>query len=223
MAKILLVEDDKELAGVIADSLTGAHYLVDAVHTLSDAVAYTTSIDYDLIVLDWQLPDGSGLDFLLEYRRRQGVAAVLMLTGRSETPDKITGLDAGADDYLTKPFDMRELHSRVRALLRRPPVTPVKTLKVRDIELDPVQHAVTMKGQEIKLYPKEFSLLELFMLHPKKVFSADDLLDKVWPTDSEASVETVRQTILRLRQKVEKEGTPALILTVRGFGYRLEP
>ena len=137
--------------------------------------------------------------------------------------DKVTGLESGADDYLTKPFDMRELLSRVRAILRRPPVVGYKTIQVRDIELDPVEHTVKMAGSELKLYPKEFSLLQLFMLHPKQVFSADDLLDRVWPTDSEASIETVRQTILRLRQKVERDTESPLIQTVRGFGYRLEP
>lgn len=223
MAKILLVEDDVELAQLVSDALTGAHHLVDKVHTISDALAYIKTVAYDVVVLDWQLPDGSGIDLLFQYRGEKGSSAVLMLTARSDTPDRVAGLDAGADDYLTKPFDMRELLSRVRALLRRPPQAHQKTLKVRELELNPVQHTVTKCGADLKLYPKEFSLLELFMLHPRQVFSPDDLLDRVWPTDSEASVETVRQTILRLRQKVEAEGGQPLIVTVRGFGYRLEP
>lgn len=223
MAKILLVEDDVELAQLVSEALNNAHHLTDVVHNAADARAYAQAVTYDVVILDWQLPDGTGIDFLLDFRRQQGQSAVLMLTARSDTPDKVAGLDAGADDYLTKPFDLVELLSRVRALLRRPPTPPNRTLKVRDIELNSVQHTVTLNGEELKLYPKEFSLLELFMLHPKQVFSPDDLLDRVWPTDSEASVETVRQTILRLRQKVEQEGTPALILTVRGFGYRMDP
>lgn len=223
LAKLLVVEDDTELATLVVSSLTDAQYTVDVVHNAKDATAYVQSVTYDLLVLDWQLPDGTGLDICMEYRRAKGTGAVLFLTGRSEMNDKVTGLDAGADDYLTKPFDMRELLSRVRALLRRPPVATYKTIVVRDIELDPVEHSVKMAGAELKLYPKEFSLLQLFMLHPKQVFSADDLLDRVWPTDSDASIETVRQTILRLRQKVERESEAPLIQTVRGFGYRLEP
>lgn len=223
LAKLLVVEDDKELAAIVVNALQDAHYVVDLVHNTKDATAYVHSVTYDLLVLDWELPDGTGLDICMEYRRAKGAGGVLFLTGRSHMDDKITGLESGADDYLTKPFDMRELLSRVRALLRRPPVVGYKTIVVRDIELDPVEHTVTMAGAELKLYPKEFSLLQLFMLHPKQVFSADDLLDRVWPTDSEASIETVRQTILRLRQKVEREAEAPLIQTVRGFGYRLEP
>ncbi len=223
LAKLLVVEDDTELAAIVVNALQDAHYVVDLVHNTKDATAYVHSVTYDLLVLDWELPDGTGLDICMEYRRAKGAGGVLFLTGRSHMEDKITGLESGADDYLTKPFDMRELLSRVRALLRRPPVVGYKTIVVRDIELDPVEHSVTMAGAELKLYPKEFSLLQLFMLHPKQVFSADDLLDRVWPTDSEASIETVRQTILRLRQKVERESEAPLIQTVRGFGYRLEP
>jgi DNA-binding response OmpR family regulator len=180
-------------------------------------------VTFDLLILDWELPDGTGLDICLEYRRAKGTGGVLFLTGRSHINDKLTGLESGADDYLTKPFDMRELLSRDRAILRRPSVVGCKTITVRDIELDPVEHSVKMAGSELKLYPKEFSLLQLFMLHPKQVFSPDDLLNRVWPTDSEASIETVRQTILRLRQKVERETEAPLIQTVRGFGYRLQP
>lgn len=223
MAKLLVVEDDEELAKLVSGALQDSQYVVDVVHNATDAKAYLKSVTYDLLVLDWQLPDGTGLDICYEYRRMKGAGGVLFLTGRSEMGDKVSGLDAGADDYLTKPFDMRELMSRVRALLRRPPVVQYKTIVIRDIELDPVEHRVTMAGAELKLYPKEFSLLQLFMLHPKQVFSADDLLDRVWPTDSDASIETVRQTILRLRQKVEREEEAPLIQTVRGFGYRLEP
>jgi OmpR-family two-component system manganese-sensing response regulator len=149
------------------------------VHNAKDATAYVHSVTYDLLILDWELPDGTGLDICLEYRRAKGTGGVLFLTGRSHINDKLTGLESGADDYLTKPFDMRELLSRVRAILRRPPVVGYKTITVRDIELDPVEHSVKMAGSELKLYPKEFSLLQLFMLHPKQVFSPDDLLNRV--------------------------------------------
>ena len=223
MSKVLIVEDDLALAQVVKDSLSENKYTVDMVHRGSDARAYLSSMTYDLIIFDWELPDTTGIELCNEYRSKGGAAPVLFLTGRNTVPDRITGLDSGADDYLTKPFDVRELMSRVRALLRRPPTVTYKTIKARNIELDPVNHVVTMAGPEIKLYPKEFSLLELFMRNPQRVFSPDDLLSKVWPTDSDASIETVRTTILRLRQKVEADPDNPLIRTIRGVGYRLEP
>ena len=223
MAKILLIEDDQQLAASIKEQLENAQHVVEHVAEGQEGFDRLKLYSYDVAVLDWMLPDIAGIDVLKQFRDIGGVTPVLMLTGKSDVDFRVQGFSSGADDYLTKPFDMRELLSRVRALLRRPPVVGYKTIVVRDIELDPVEHTVTMAGAELKLYPKEFSLLQLFMLHPKQVFSADDLLDRVWPTDSEASIETVRQTILRLRQKVERESEAPLIQTVRGFGYRLEP
>lgn len=223
MSKVLIVEDDVSIAQVVKDALTEAKYMVDMVHNGGDAREYLKSVTYDLIVMDWQLPDTTGIDLTTEFRAAGGTSPVLFLTGRNTVPDRITGLDSGGDDYLTKPFDIRELLSRARALLRRPAPVTYKSLKIRELELDPVQHVVSLNGAQIKLYPKEFSLLELFMRSPQRVFSGDDLLNKVWPTDSDASIETVRTTILRLRQKVETDPDNPLIRTIRGVGYRLEP
>lgn len=223
MAKILVVEDDTSLLAVVERVLRDEKYVVDTVSLVDDARAYLKSVQYDLVVLDWNLPDGSGMDLCHEYRKEGGATPILFLTGHDSVNDKITGLDAGADDYLTKPFEVRELLSRVRAILRRPPQVKYRKLTARDLEMDPVKHTVTRADEVLKLYPKEFSLLELFLLHPQQVFSVDDLLNRVWPTDAEASVETVRQTILRLRQKVETDKNKPLIQTVRGVGYRLEP
>jgi DNA-binding response OmpR family regulator len=220
--KILIVEDDLSIADSIADAFTRERYVVDKVHTVDDGGSYLKSVDYDMIVLDWQLPDGEGTELCRAYRNAGGTAPILMLTARSSTADKTTGLDLGADDYLTKPFEMGELLARTRALLRRPRVMLTKVLTVRGITLDPAARTVMLEGQELKLYPKEFTLLELFMQNPGKVFSVNDLLDKVWPTDSDASVETVRQTILRLRQKVDIDENNPLIRTLRNVGYRLD-
>lgn len=211
------------IAQVVKDALTDAKYMVDMVHNGGDAREYLKSVTYDLIVMDWQLPDTTGIDLTTEFRAAGGTSPVLFLTGRNTVPDRITGLDSGGDDYLTKPFDIRELLSRARALLRRPAPVTYKSLKIRELELDPVQHVVSLNGAQIKLYPKEFSLLELFMRSPQRVFSGDDLLNKVWPTDSDASIETVRTTILRLRQKIETDPDNPFIRTIRGVGYRLEP
>lgn len=224
MAKILVVEDDESLGPVVEQVLSDERHLVDRVLNVADCKAYLDSVTYDLLVIDWNLPDGTGVDVCMEYRRKGGTSPVLMLTGRTDVDDKVSGLDAGADDYLTKPFHTRELVSRVRALLRRPPTVTNKILTARDITLDPLGHTVKRGDEVLKLYPKEFTLLELFMRNPNRLFSANDLLDRVWPTDSDASVETVRTTIQRLRQRVESEDSKEpLIQTVRGVGYRLQP
>lgn len=223
LAKILVVEDDEIISAVVEKVLTDEKYVVDAVATAADGLAYLDAVKYDLVILDWGLPDATGLEVCQTFREKGGAAPVLFLTGHALVDEKVQGLDAGADDYLTKPFNPKELLSRVRAILRRPPVVRANTVVVRDLELNSTEHIITKGGAELKLFPKEYTLLELFILHPRQVFSVDDLLDRVWKTDSEASVETVRMTILRLRQKVETEGEKPIIQTVRGAGYRLEP
>lgn len=223
MSKILIVEDDLEMAAVVKDCLAGPTFTVEMVHTADDATAYLQAVDYDLIILDWELGDKTGLELCRNYRQNGGSASILFLTGKQEIEDKMVGLDSGGDDYLTKPFHPGELIARVRALLRRPSKIEYKPLAVRDLELDFVNHTVKRNGEEIKLYPKEFLLLELFMRNPQRVFSGDYLLSKVWPTDSEASIETVRMTMTRLRQKVESDPNNPMIRTIRGVGYRLDP
>jgi len=143
-----------------------------------------------------------------------------MLTAKTATGEKISGLDAGADDYLTKPFDVGEVSARVRALLRRPAALTGNVLKLGQIVLERDTHRVTKTGEEIQLLPKEFALLEFFMRHPSQVFSAEALLDRVWASDSEASPETIRTYIKRLRQKIDNKETPSLIQTVHGVGYK---
>jgi DNA-binding response OmpR family regulator len=223
LAKLLVMEDESSTRELICDALLSANYVVDAVATVADAKNYAVSIHYDLLVFDWQLPDGSGVE-LCSWLREQGQnTPVLMLTARSNIGDKVTGLDSGADDYLTKPFDQRELLARVAAMLRRPQQAVNKIISARDISLDSINH-VAMRGDvDLKLNRKEFNLLDLFMRNPNRVFSPDDLSSRVWETDNDASVETVRQTILRLRQKIEADPQKPIIRTIRGVGYRFEP
>ena len=222
MAKILIVEDELDLALPIRDSLSREHHVVEIVDNGADAVEYLRLYKYDLVILDWLLPGLSGIEVCSRYRSTGGTTPILILTARGTVDDKEVGLDSGADDYLVKPFHLKELAARVRALLRRPSAVSGKVLEAREITLDPSARTVAKDGKEIHLLPKEFSLLEFFLRHPNQVFSAEALLDRIWESDSEAMPDTIRTHIKTLRRKVDNEGEPSLIATVHGVGYKLE-
>lgn len=222
MAKILLVEDDLEVCEVVSDWLVGEHYTIDVVNSGTEAIERLRFDKYDVLIFDWQLPDLTGIEICKRFRSKGGTTPVLMLTGKSEITDKETGLDAGADDYLTKPFHPRELSARVRALLRRSGDLKQNTLICGEIELDPQGFRVTKNGQEVALLPKEFALLEFFLRHPNQVFSPEALLDRVWSAESEASPDTIRVHITKLRGKIDNEGQPSIIKTLHRQGYKLE-
>lgn len=222
MAKILIVEDNSELLDNVRDWLLAEKHVVDCSSDGVEALAYLKTYEYDVIVLDWTLPKLSGLEICKQYRGQGGAAPVLMLTGRRTIDDKEMGLDAGADDYLTKPFEMRELSARLRALLRRSTKLTADSLQVGQLKLDKQSHRVTRDGKDIKLMPKEFAILELLMTHPGKVFSAEALIERIWATDSDASPEIVRKYINRLRQQVDVAGSTSIIRTVHGVGYSLD-
>lgn len=223
MAKILIVEDDRELAGVLQDWLCSEHHVVDTIDNGSEADQMLRHYAFDLLVLDWDLPGMPGVEICRNFRSRGGTTPILMLTGKGEIKDKTAGLDAGADDYLTKPFHPDELSARVRALLRRPSaVAASNELRVADLAMEPATYRVTRAGKELRLLPKEFALLEFLMRHPNVVFSAEALIDRAWSTESDASPDTVRTNIKRLRQKIDTEGSKQLIITVHGVGYKLD-
>jgi len=169
MAKILVVEDDEDLQNLMKGLLTAERHSVEAVNNGIDAVQMLKMHKYDLIVLDWMLPGLTGTEVCAEYRAKGGALPILMLTAKSTIEEKEIGLDAGADDYLTKPFDARELLARIRALLRRPQAVSAKEMQVGNLALDPRSAKVFKDGAEIKLLPKEFSLLELFMRYPNQI------------------------------------------------------
>lgn len=222
MAKILLVEDDGDLANLIVNILSVERHTIDVVGDGQTAIAQLRLSKYEVIILDWMLPGASGMDVCREYRGKGGSTPILMLTSKSSPEEKETGLDAGADDYLTKPFNAKELAARIRALLRRPQVVSAKTLQVGAVVLDPKAAKVFKNGDEIHLLPKEFSLLELFMRYPNQVFSGDALLERVWAAESAASLDTVRTYIKTLRKKIDTEGSASLIRTVHGVGYCMD-
>ncbi|MBZ0186582.1 MAG: response regulator transcription factor [Candidatus Obscuribacterales bacterium] len=221
MAKILLVEDEADISDLVTAWLAKDHHVVEVAATGEQALDLLRVYPFDVLILDWMLPGVSGVEVCREYRTRGGTSPILMLTAKSHVNEKEKGLDAGADDYLTKPFELIELSARVRALLRRPVSFAGTVLKVGTIVLDTSTHKVTKNGGEVQLLPKEFALLAFFMRHPNQVFSAEALLDRVWSYDSEASPETIRTYIKRLRKKIDEEDKSSLIGTVHGVGYKL--
>ncbi|HEY9785855.1 MAG TPA: response regulator transcription factor [Candidatus Obscuribacterales bacterium] len=221
MAKILIVEDDLDLRSIVEDWLKHEHHTVECATKGDEALDLLKVYPYDLIILDWELPNLSGIEILKAFRGCGGRTPILMLTGKGELDNKETGLDTGADDYLTKPFHMKELSARIRALLRRPASAVENVLKVGDLTLNPKTYAVTKGGADIKLLPKEFALLEFFMRYPNQVFSAEALLDRVWRSESDVAPETVRTCIKRLRKKLNAESEDSIIQTLHGVGYKL--
>lgn len=224
MTKILIVEDEKSLADVTCDFLRARDFTVDLAGDGDEAASLLKFDDYDLIVLDWTLPGQDGLAVLRQYRQRGGLAPVIMLTGKKEVEDKETGFDAGADDYLTKPFHLRELLARIKALLRRPRSQADNLVRAGYLEIDPEARRVTRDGEELDLLPREFALLLFLARNPGQVFSAEAIVQRVWPTDSEVSPSVVRIYITRLRKKIDRGGSdePSLITTVHSVGYRLD-
>ncbi len=224
MAKILLVEDDTSLATLIEEWLTGEHHSLEIMYDGTSGWDRLLLCEYDLIILDWNLPYISGVDLCKRYRANQGLAPIIMLTGRSAISEKEEGLDSGADDYLTKPFNMKELSARVRALLRRPRALVSNLLTVGDITLDPAKYRVTKSGKDVHLVPKDFALLEFFMRHPEDVFSTESLLQRVWSSESESTGEALRSSVKRLRQKLDGENVDlekSFIENIPRIGYRL--
>lgn len=222
MAKVLLVEDELDLASLINNWLAREHHLVEVVNDGPTALHRLKVAKYDVIILDVMLPGMSGFDICREFRQSRGTTPILFLTARTSLQDKEMGFLAGADDYLTKPFHLKELEFRVKALLRRGAVSGSNIIQLGDIEIDSDQHRVMKNGQEVHLLPKEFRLLEFFVRHPQRVFSPEELLENVWESDTSAHNDSVRGHITRLRKKLDTPGQPSIIATVYGVGYKLQ-
>jgi DNA-binding response OmpR family regulator len=222
MAKILIIEDDQDVSFSLQSYLTIEKFHVEVASNGVEGLEKLQYYQYDVVILDWKLPDITGIEVLREFRSSGGKTPVLMLTGRQEAADKETGLDSGADDYLTKPFHAKELSARIRALLRRPPVFQSDTLRARDLVLDVKARKLTKDGREIPLAPMEFALLEFLMRYPNEVFTPEALLNRVWPSDSDASPTTIRTCIKKIRQKIEPDEVESMIKNLPGVGYRLD-
>ncbi|MFQ5691864.1 MAG: winged helix-turn-helix domain-containing protein [Nitrospinota bacterium] len=217
--RILVVEDEAKVASFIARGLGEAGYAVDVARQGLKALEMSLASDYDLILLDVMLPGIDGWEVLARYREGGGKAPVMMLTARDSVEDKVRGLDAGADDYLTKPFAFSELQARVRAMLRRGEGREPK-LRLADLELDPATHQVTRAGQKISLSPREYALLEFFMRHQDRILSRSTLLEHVWDYSFDPETNVVDVYVSYLRNKIDRGFEPPLIHTLRGVGYR---
>ena len=219
--RILVVEDDSKAARFLKQGLEEEGHAVDVAVDGEEGAQLGHVNPYDLIVLDIQLPRKNGIELSRELRREGIETPILMLTGRDSTEDVVRGLDAGADDYLTKPFAFDELLARVRALTRRQSPGIVGTLRYEDLEIDRLRGVVTRGGRPLDLSPREFRLLEYFMLHPEELVTRTMLLQKVWNMSFDPETNVVEAHMSNLRRKLEDGGRTRLIQTVRGAGYML--
>jgi len=222
-AKILIVDDESAIRQMVCLALSQANYdCIEAADT-TEAQTKILADKPDLILLDWMLPGLSGVEYSRRLRREKLTRdiPIIMLTARTEETDKVTGLDSGADDYITKPFSTREMLSRIKALLRRTaPHAAESPVEIGGLMLDPVTHRVSARGQHLELGPTEFRLLQFFMTHPERVHSRERLLDSVWGNNVYVEERTVDVHIRRLRKVLTPTGHDQLIQTVRGAGYR---
>jgi DNA-binding response OmpR family regulator len=219
--RILVVEDETRLAELIKRGLTHEGHAVDLAESGEDAIEWVDAASYDAIVLDIMLPGMSGLEVCRTLRKRSVATPILLLTARDAVPDRVAGLDAGADDYLVKPFAFPELLARLRALARRPAETQPTRLTAGDLTLDPASRQVWRGAREVQLQKKEFRILEQLMRNPNRVLSRDQIAEYVWDYDFPAVTNVIDVHIKSLRRKLADPYPGQLIQTVRGSGYRL--
>ncbi len=221
--RILVVEDEHRIANSIKKGLEQERYAVDVAYTGPDGFDLASTEDYDGIILDIMLPEMNGIEICRELRKNKIHIPILILTAKGQTEDKVKGLDAGADDYMTKPFSFDELLARVRALTRRKGAIVDINLSVEDLVLDKKLFLVKRDGQEIKLSSKEFSLLEYLITNKNTIVTKDQIITHVWDYDADILPNTIEVYIKNLRNKIDKpfNNKKSLINTIRGFGYRI--
>lgn len=219
--KILVVEDDRKVAGFIEQGLKEEGHVVDVAPDGDEATMLAHVYEYDVILLDVVLPKKNGFQIATELRREGRSTPILMLTSRDSTEDVIRGLDAGADDYLAKPFRFDELLARIRALARRGGAERLEVLRYGSVALDRLRHTASVNNVELSLTPKEFQLLEFFLLHPQEVVRRTTLLEKVWDMHFDPESNVVDVHVGNLRRKLAQAAGEQLITTVRGVGFSL--
>ncbi|MBY0548024.1 MAG: response regulator transcription factor [Candidatus Obscuribacterales bacterium] len=221
MAKILIVEDDPLIANSLSEWLEMEGHKPQVAYDGLDGLQLLQTSGFDLAIVDWQLPGIPGTELCRRYRQSGGRIPIMMLTQRANVIDKETGLDAGADDYVAKPFSIRELGARVRALLRRSTGLFEGKATKGELSLDYSGCTVTVRGRKVKLLPREFELLEFLLRHPNTYFNGEKLIDHVWQSDTAVSNEALRTCVSRLRSKLDEPGAPSVIETSKGWGYKI--
>lgn len=221
--RILVIEDNHRLNSSLTAGLVHEGYSVDSAYDGQEGQDLAELTAYDLILLDIMLPEKDGLEVCRDLRRRRNHTPILLLTARDSVDDRVQGLDCGADDYLVKPFAMRELLARLRALLRRQQPYKQGQLTIGDLALDPITHTVERDGQTLDLTPKEFALLEYLMYHPNQVVTRDMIEQHIWNYDFECESNVIDVYVRRVRRKIDDPFAVKLLTTVRGVGYRLQP
>jgi DNA-binding response OmpR family regulator len=219
--RILVIEDNHRLNSSLQMNLTHEGYSVDPAYDGQEGQDLAELTPYDLIILDILLPKKDGLEVCRDLRRRRNQTPILLLTARDSIDDRVRGLDYGADDYLVKPFAMRELLARLRALLRRKHPHTGGRLEIGNLVVDPVVHIVEREGRAIDLTPKEFALLEYFMYHPNQVVTREMIEQHIWNYDFECNSNVIDVYVRRLRRKIDDPFETKLLATIRGIGYRL--
>lgn len=222
MAKFLLVEDDPQVASVATVWFNAAGHILEHAQSGEDALQLLNNFKYDAIILDWHLPGMTGRDVCKRYRDSGGTSPIIFTTARHDIDSKEEAFDLGGDDYLVKPYDVRELAARIRSVMRRPQGLLPAEVRLGDVCLDTELHLLIVGDKQEQLRPKESALLEFLMRHPNRPCSAQALLDAVWPSDHEASADTVRTWIKYLRNKLTTVGKLNLIKTMPGSGYLIE-
>ncbi len=220
--RLLLVEDEKPLSDALSVILKHNHYAVDAVYNGQDALDYLETDVYDGVILDIMLPKVDGITVLRTIRAKGNKIPVLLLTAKADIDDKVAGLDSGADDYLTKPFDTKELLARIRSMTRRQTELTDNVLIFSDLRLDRVSFELSCGERKVLLTSKEFQILETFMKDPSVIFSAERLMEKIWGYESESEINVVWTYVSFLRKKLRQIGSSVGLRAVRGVGYKLE-
>lgn len=219
--KLLLAEDERELSGAIVRVLKHNNYNIDAVYDGQEALEYLTFGDYDGVILDIMMPKTDGITVLKTIRERGNNVPVILLTAKAEIDDRVTGLDAGADDYLTKPFAMKELLARIRAMMRRKNAS-INNYTIGNVTLNPAQYILSAPKGEVRLSSKEFQMMEMLISNSNMLISTEKFMENVWGYDSEAEINGVWVYISSLRKKLAEIGANITIKAVRGLGYKLE-
>ncbi len=219
--RILIVEDEPAIAAAVEAALRHDGYAVDVVGDGDEALGWVASYEYDLVVVDIVLPGLDGVELVRHVRADGGRVPILILTSRDGIADRVVGLDAGADDYLAKPFAMDELLARIRALRRRQSGEADPIVRVADLELDPARRRVNLAGRDVRLTTREFALVEVLARHPGHVFSQERLIEAVWNADFSAESNVVEVHVRSIRRKLDVDRHDSVIETVRGAGYRI--